>query len=308
MISYFTSNCWQQRVPNDPELGIPPSERCLVPEYICRDWTQVFSILAVPAILGGIGYGYFARNYVVASIIVVLACPILILCTRVWCLVPGARLGRNVIAIANERKKTKQELDEAKANLVKLQTAATDLEASLKQENELLAENKAQNQTAIDNFQEQNEKLAESVTRYEALKKTYDNLLSAVKQTESQIAQLKEIAKTEKSANDSLKKDKESLAHSTADLHHGVDRMDEENKEFDGENDEQRDLLKTLAEEVSSLKAYVTTLNSVLAEQKESLEAAKLALKQAQEVSELSHDASDLDKRLAALEEGVSSF
>jgi chromosome segregation ATPase len=302
MISYLTSNCWQQNTPSDPELGIPPSERCCVPEYICRDWTQLLSVLAVPAILGGVGYGYFARNYVVASIVVVLAGSILILCTRVWCLVPGARLGRNVIAIANERKKTKQELDEAKANLAKLQTAATDLETSLKQEKELLAEHKAQNQTAIDNFEAQNQKLAESVARYDALKKTYDDLFKAVKETESQIAQLKEIAKIEKSANDTLKKEKESLASSTADLHHGVDRMDEENKEFDGENDEQRDLLKTLANQVSSLKSYVATLNSVLAEQKESLEAAKLALKQAQEVNELQHDASDLDKRLAALE------
>ena len=306
VVGFFTRNFWQESPPRDPELGIPPREGCCLPERVFRDWTQYVSTAAIALAVVGVGYGYFDRNYVVASVAALLAITIFMNCFRVWCLMPAVRLSRSVRAVAEERKKTKQELDQATANLDKLQTEINDLHTNLETEKQLLAQEKVQNQDTIQGLRDQNARLEENRQKYEALKTTYDTVLAGLKAQEAQVQAIRATSKTVKQASKVIGKEKDRLTDSTADLHAGVDRLDDKNDEFDGENEELLGHLNRLETQIKSMGTYVTTLERLLGEINEAKEAAERALAQANAEDSLAATLADAAAVLAASESDLS--
>ena len=306
VVGFFTRNFWKESPPRDPELGIPPREACCFSEHICLDWTQYLSIPGAFLTVGGVGYGYFRKDYEVATVVALLGIIILVNCARIWCVMPAVRLSRSVRAVAEERKKTKQELDQATANLDKLQTEINDLRTNLETEKQLLAQEKVQNQDTIQGLRDQNARLEENRQKYEALKTTYDTVLAGLKAQEAQVQAIRATSKTVKQASKVIGKEKDRLTDSTADLHAGVDRLDDKNDEFDGENEELLGHLNRLETQIKSMGTYVTTLERLLGEINEAKEAAERALAQANAEDSLAATLADAAAVLAASESDLS--
>lgn len=304
--SCVRENLWTEKA-LDPALDVPPQESCCILGLgnIYKDWTQVPVCGALIVAGGVVGYGVYIRKYEVVALASFVALALLVAFFSIWRLKSNWNLGRNITRIAQERLQLRSQLAERKVQLEGLQNNISDLLKLNMNEREILVERTRAGEFLNVRLDDQNNKVSETEEKYRALFASYEKAKFDLQGIKDQIAKLTSQGKVREEASSRLDKQSDSLKHSTEKLNGHIDRIDQENKEFNGENDEMVGLLVSLKTEVTHLQTYILKLEGLLLAVDQAEEAALNRIKEAARTGDLLSTLEQADARLDRMEEGM---
>lgn len=254
IVRRFTNTLLPKEPEYDVESHVTRTERCFFPNYICRD---IFLYPATCAIIVAVpiaAWGYYSKDYLLASIVTFLAVTILVLAVNTWIMKPWANMGRKIDVLNDENRAAKEMIRASGLSAQHLLEAG----GALKQESKV----------QLDAYAELMKNHQASVSELLKIKQEYVLTIERCERLESEMAEMKRIlqiaaqdikvlgtVKEELVASVSkAKKERVQLDSSVNRLDDAVVHFDLENKEFDGENAEMNSYLNVLRKEVEKLK------------------------------------------------------
>lgn len=303
--SFVRNNFWKMKTP-DPSLGIPPRESCCFVDHIFRDISQYPLTLAI---VGAVGWacfeGGYRKDYISAGVLAAFALVFFAAFVRIWQLRVNSDIGKNVIALAKERQALQQQLLDQQLELQNVNVEADKLIKLTESSKKQFEETKANGETFVLNFAEENAKLKETAEKYKQLLEIYEKSKAEVAAIKAQISGLSGEVERRESDNKRLEKGSSLLKHSTEHLSSQVNKFDGENKEFNGENDEMVVLLKSLKDEVNSLQAYIGQLKALLVQVSLAEELALRKIEESRKQDVVLAGLDEEDRKLTLMEEAA---